>query len=344
MGTKMKYQFGLCGAFDFDEKATGGQSVKTREFYYALCDEIGKDNVVILESTGYRKNPFIFLARFLRMFRKCEKVIVFPAQNGIKVFAPLCFFFSGKCKVYYSVIGGWLPKLAKENPKLKKYLSGFESILVETNVMRAQLANEGISNTYRLLNFKRLSPQNIIRETEIPLRLCYFSRVLEEKGIEDAIDAMKRINRDSCKCIFDIYGPVVDGYAERFNALMKEFPVNIRYKGVIDPSDSIKVIGEYDVQLFPTHYATEGIPGSIVDSYYAGVPVIASRWNSFSDVVIDKVTGIGFELGNAEELTECIEWAIDHPADILDMKRNCLEEAKKYSPHSVLSDLFKYME
>lgn len=56
----MKYKFGLCGPFDFQEKYTGGQSVKTREFYYGLCERIGKSNILILESTEYKKIRFCF--------------------------------------------------------------------------------------------------------------------------------------------------------------------------------------------------------------------------------------------------------------------------------------------
>ena len=50
------------------------------------------------------------------------------------------------------------------------------------------------------------------------------------------------------------------------------------------------------MQIFPTRFTTEGIPGSIIDSYYAGVPVLASKWNSFDDVIEDGKTGVGLSL------------------------------------------------
>ena len=64
----MRYKFGLGGPFDFEEKSTGGQSVKTREFYYGMCSAIGKDNIQILESTLYKKNPFSFFSLCIALY------------------------------------------------------------------------------------------------------------------------------------------------------------------------------------------------------------------------------------------------------------------------------------
>ena len=71
----MKYKFGICGPFDFEEKSTGGQSVKTREFYYALCERVGRENIAILESTGYKINPIGFTAKLIKMLKQCEHII-----------------------------------------------------------------------------------------------------------------------------------------------------------------------------------------------------------------------------------------------------------------------------
>ena len=54
-----------------------------------------------------------------------------------------------------------------------------------------------------------------------------------------------------------------------------------RYCGIKDPKDSVKTLKNYFALVFPTRFYTEGIPGTIIDAYYAGVPVIASKWESF---------------------------------------------------------------
>ena len=142
----MKYKFGICGPFDFEERGTGGQSVKTREFYYALMESIGKEKIQILESTGYKKNPLLFFLRYVNLLRNSEHTIILPAQNGIKIFAPISVWLKGKGKIHYSVIGGWLPELLRDKPSLKKYLRRFDTILVETNVMKRDLETLGLTN------------------------------------------------------------------------------------------------------------------------------------------------------------------------------------------------------
>lgn len=338
----MKYKYGICGPFDFNEQGTGGQSVKTREFYYVLCDTVDKDKIRILESTEWKKNPLKFVIEYIWLLRNCNHIIIFPAQNGVRILAPLSAWFKKNNKVHYSVIGGWLPQLIKDKPSLKKYLSRLDNILVETNVMKTELEIQGLNNVSRLLNFKRLNPISTddINEHK-PIRLCYFSRVSKEKGIEDAINAVKQINDTEIKCLFDIYGPIVSEYENDFAKILTHLPKEIRYCGKIKPERSIDTLKNYDIQLFPTRFPTEGIPGSVIDSYFAAVPVLAAKWNSFEDVIIDGVTGLGYQQGNFNDLCIKLEWLINHSSEISIMKHNCLKEAENYTPQTVIQSFFK---
>lgn len=58
---------------------------------------------------------------------------------------------------------------------------------------------------------------------------------------------------------------------------------------------AVEIISKYHYQIFPTRYKTEGIPGSIIDSFFSGTPVIASKWDSVNDVLED-----GYNLQTAE--------------------------------------------
>lgn len=337
---KKKYKYGICGPFDFEEKSTGGQSVKTREFYYALRDSVGSEKIKILESTSYKKNPINFLSKMVKLFKNCENIIIFPAQKGILVFSPLCGFLKNMfgAKTYYSVIGGWLAKIVDKNLYLKKSLIKFDSILVETSIMEQELGILDIKNVTKLENFKNLTP---VREDEIkkvsnPIKLCYFSRVTKMKGIEDVVSIVKKLNEKKIVCVLDIYGPITDGYDGEFLKLQSNFTKEISYKGKIRPEESVNVISKYDLQIFPTRYKTEGIPGAILDSYFAGVPVIAAKWNSFSDVINDGETGIGYEMNNLNDFYVKMKEIIDNPDKINNMKYLCLNESKKYMPEVVI--------
>lgn len=336
----MQYKFGICGPFDFNEMSTGGQSIKTREFYFALSDCCSKETIMVLESTEYKKNPLRFVYNFYKLMKNCENVIVFPAQNGIRVFAPLCKIIkkiTNTC-TFYGVIGGWLPNLLTTNPKLKRSLLDFDCILVETNVMKTSLINNGLQNVEKLENFKRMQPvsESDIKGVSHPVKLCYFSRVTKQKGIEDAVKIVNMINKTKIRCTLDIYGPVADGYDLEFDILKKDFSSGIRYMGKANPSDSVSILSEYDLQVFPTHYRTEGIPGSILDGYFAGVPVVAAKWDSFSDLVEDGVTGRGYTMGDLDDFYKTLMELILDEKNIMQMKKSCLKEANKYLPQNVI--------
>ena len=91
------------------------------------------------------------------------------------------------------------------------------------------------------------------------------------------------------------------------------------------------VIKGYYMLLFPTHFTTEGIPGTIIDSYAAGVPVIASKWDGFNDVIDNGVTGIGYQCLHNECLQAAIEDAIKSPNKIKEMKKQNVDDDFEFS-------------
>ena len=64
--------------------------------------------------------------------------------------------------------------------------------------MKVNMEKLGFSNIYILPNCKELK---ILKENELvyatskPFKLCTFSRVMKEKGIEDAVNAVEEINK-----------------------------------------------------------------------------------------------------------------------------------------------------
>jgi len=60
---------------------------------------------------------------------------------------------------------------------------------------------------------------NELQDTHaLPYKLCTFSRVLKEKGIEDAINAVIKVNTDCGRevCTLDIYGQIDENTKMRF--------------------------------------------------------------------------------------------------------------------------------
>ena len=73
-------------------------------------------------------------------------------------------------------------------------------------------------------------------------------------------------------------------------------------------------------------------------AYSAGVPVIASRWQGFNDVIFEGITGFGYEMENQKELNNILVNLIDYSL-VNTMRLNCIQEAQKYTPNNVISVL-----
>lgn len=344
----MKKNICIIGAFDFMDMNSDGQTVKTRELYYSLCKQYGENNITYIETFGWKNKPFKILKEMYKNVKRCNIFIMLPAHNGVEVFSRLLVF----CKkykdiqIFYDVIGGWLPEKTKKHPRLLKYLKYFDGIWVETSSMLCALNKQGLNNIYVLPNYKNL---NILSEQElennylIPFKVCTFSRVIEKKGIEDAIEAINKVNKDLNTIVFhlDIYGPIGDSFSKKFEELKKNNRDVISYKGVISPSESVNILKDYYALLFPTRFYTEGIPGTIIDAYASGVPVITTLWQNYQDIFVEGSTGWGYDFGDQEEFVKVLKKAAQYSDEFLKMKPSCLKAAWKYHSNTVIKQIDK---
>ena len=340
----------MIGHFGFGKELLNGQTIKTKTVTAELERQLGADQIIKIDTHGGASVLPKVICKMGKVFRSCENVVIFPAHNGVRVFVPVCAFFNQfyHRKLHYVVIGGWLDNLLGRHGALIGLLKNFSGIYVETQSMQRALNQRGLSNVVVMPNFKNLhvlDKSELVYSTGKPYRLCTFSRVMKEKGIEDAVEAVKKINESHEEVLFelDIFGQVDDAQTEWFERLMTVAPPYVQYKGVIPYNKSVDVIKNYFALLFPTKFYTEGIPGTIIDAYAAGVPVISSKWESFSDVVEDSVTGIGYEFDNYYSLIELLEYIYCKPEKIAAMKIACLSRAKMFSPEAIIGDFVRRM-
>lgn len=343
------YKVTVCGHFGGKEKFFDGQTVKTKNIYSALVNEYGEENVSKLDTYGWKKNPFSFFIKCVSKFKNSKNFVILPAHNGIKVFIPLFTWLKRiyKTKVFYVVIGGWLPEKLKNKKELLNKIKKIDKIFVETNIMKTNLDRLNVKNVEVLVNFKNIKPLEI-NELEFnytkPYKVCTFSRVMQEKGIEDAIEAIKEVNKlskDELYCL-DIYGPIDTAYEKKFEEILRNAPSYIKYKGCIEPDKSVEILKNYYLLLFPTKFYTEGIPGTIIDAFSAGIPVISSRWQNFNEIITEKYDGFGYDFGELSQLVLRLK-ELSESINVLDMKKNCLLEAKKYVPNVAIKNLTKHL-
>lgn len=325
----------IIGHFGGDNNFTDGQTVKTKILYEELT-KYTNWHIDILD-TYYKKNKIIFLFKSLFKISKNKIIIVLLSGNGMKKFFPLLFFFSKifNKKVFHDVIGGNLHSYVDSENNFKKYLNSFCENWVETRGMAKLLNNREIKNTRIIPNFREAEKIDIkVKKYENIFYFCTFSRVNKEKGISDAILSINKINQlyaDVC-CYLDIYGPVDANYQDEFERLIDENQKCVSYKGNISQSKAISVLKEYDFLLFPTRWRGEGQAGTIIESFFAGVPVIASDWMYNSEMISHKVNGLIYPNKDMNNLVDAINWVINNSSSIYKMKQNALIESRYYLP------------
>ncbi len=146
----------------------------------------------------------------------------------------------------------------------------------------------------------------------------YVGRLSQEKSVGTLIEAYRQNGlRIPLKIVGD--GP-----------LRKLLQADVQAAGL---EDVIKFMGQqdkltvltlmYDAQLlvFPSiWYETFGL--TMVEAFACGLPVIASRLGSMAEIVEDGVTGLHFEAGNSAELADKMQWANEHPEEMICMGKN----------------------
>lgn len=335
----------VCGNFAGEGMTPNeGQSIKTKCIYDALVEKYGDELVCSINTFGGIRSIGRIIINLTKALVSTNNLVMLPAGNALKL-TPLVvllnlFFHRG---LHYVVIGGWLDQYINEHKLIHRCLMQFDGIYVETNTMKEQLIKQQFDNIIVLPNFRNihiLHSSTCLYNITRPYHLCTFCRVMKEKGIEDAVATVEEINNSLQKNVYtlDIFGPIEKGQEEWFEQLKKHFSENIRYKGIIDYNNAYNVLPSYFAMIFPTHFYTEGIPGTIIDAFEAGVPVIYSKWKHAKDVLNDRV-GIGYEFSSAEDLKKTLQAILVNPQRIMQLRKNCLIEAKKYDTEVALNIL-----
>lgn len=342
----MKTKIGMIGYFASGKSKSGGQEAKTCAIAGELDKEYGTAEVKKVDTLNWKRHPMRLFFQLVDLACNCKNVIMLPAHKSVKIFTPVLVFlkkFTG-VTIHYAVVGGWLPTMTNTDERLKTLLKKVDYIYVETSSMEIAMQKQGFNNIVRFPNFKHITPLNVKQLKDSytePYRMCFFARVTREKGLEDAIDAVQAVNKKYGRMVYhlDVYGPIQGGQEEWFEQLKNKFSDCVEYKGFVEPEESVETLQDYFGMIFPTHYKTEGVPGTIIDAYAAGVPVVTARWDNCGDVLDENVTGLGYELGNVHELIDCLDNICQNPKRFISMKLDCIKKASEFMPEKIMENM-----
>lgn len=137
-----------------------------------------------------------------------------------------------------------------------------------------------------------------------PIRILAVSRLVEKKGLRDAVCAVAQLQ---LPCEFVIVG---DGpLRTSLQALVDRLGVDgsIRLAGALPRHEIAALLQKTDIFLAPSVTAPngdiEGIPVAIMEAMASGIPVVSTRHSGIPELVQDNVSGFLLEEGDVAGLT-----------------------------------------
>ena len=296
----MKYFY--LGAFP---PGYGGVTIKNRDLYQGLSQRLPMERVDFnrIKRRGWREA--LRLAGAL-LGRRHTFVIGVAGKQTRKRFSGLLYHINRRAmnRSLLVVMGGTAARDIAADPQYRKWVAQYKKIYVETEGMRSTLAEAGLTNAALYPNGRFIPKQTLpCREnTDRPLRCLCFSQVSREKGADIALDAVKALPQVE----LDLYGHVVPEYEADFRAALSACP-NAVYQGIFkgEPEELYALLNQYDVLLFPTRFAIEGVPGVLVEAKIAGITSIVSDM-SYNAELVKEDEGLVLEKNDAAHMAQAI--------------------------------------
>lgn len=341
----------IIGTIDETHTIVSGQYDRTEVVVEGLKN--AGYNVKFTNMINWRKNPICIIYNIIKNYFWCDAFIFVSWINGAKVNLQLWKWLRiiSKRPAFQIAIGGKQNcDYIRQDAKYRELVKQLDAVFVELQPMVDEYIQCGIERVVHLPNCKRINRETSRNtpEMEVPFRFCTYSRVMPEKGVKEAVEAVERLNQKYGiqYCTLDIYGTYNDEDRQWFENIMSKASDSISYKGRIERKDSISVLGQYDLMLFPTRYVNEGVPGSMIDCYEAGLPIVVSNTTFVSTIVIDSLTGFVYDDADGLNLDKAIlRYTEDlSTSEKIEMRKRCISMAMKYDTSAVIDTLSQYLE
>lgn len=132
------------------------------------------------------------------------------------------------------------------------------------------------------------------------LRFLFIGRIMKDKGIEELMEAAKRIKEMYKNIQFDALGFCEDEYKEKIEFLREK--KIITFHGLKD--NVREYLENCNAVIHPTYH--EGMSNVLLEAAATGRPILASNIPGCREIFDEGISGFGFEPKNIESLTQAI--------------------------------------
>jgi len=202
--------------------------------------------------------------------------------------------------------------IAKRSRFLRDILNKVDVILAPSKFLREKFIDYEIAKNriVRLAHGIDHRPLvNFGKEFSNRFRFGFVGHVSEHKGIRVLIKAFNRIKEDNVA--LSIFGPYRQSYLSKLRRELK-IDSRITFYGPFNNREISSVFSKIDVLVYPSIWY-ENQPIAILEALIAKIPVITSNIGGMAELVQDGITGLLFEAGNPEDLSQKMVSLINNP-------------------------------
>jgi len=164
------------------------------------------------------------------------------------------------------------------------------------------------------------------------LRIVFVGALIQRKGLNILIDAVRQLQHGGSTIALDVFGP---GDASAF---AMEAP-RITYRGLIPFGQVQEHLAGYDLLVLPSHYDGWGVV--VNEALCAGVPVVCS--DQVGAGVLTRKFGVGktFVSGKSQSLAQVLAEIQDNKTLLNEMRRATIDAAAAIQPEVAAAYMLK---
>ena len=344
----MKKKVLVLGHLGFNVNLFDGQTNKTRNVYELLLSK--KNEFGNLKYFDTQKFKYSFRSPFEMIFSilSCDTLIYIPAHNNLKFLFPIiyCICKSLKIKLLYIVVGGWLDEYLENKKFHVSLLSNIGGIFPQTDQLCDKLRQHYLfKNVVYFPNFRMHSFVPTFIQNNDAFKIVFMARIFRLKGIDTIFELARYIEvkyKKNHSFSIDFYGPIQKDEDDYFKEEIEKFDF-ISYKGILEPKQIYLNLNKYDLLVLPTRYEGEGFPGTILDAYISGIPVVVSDWKYLSEFVDHGQSGYLYDPNKKEEFHFYVDKLYHDRNLLIQMKKKAFEKSQNYSSEKAWNIIKDYL-
>lgn len=275
--------------------------------------DLKKNGIKCVTARVIKNKCFRYLIAYWKLFIEIRKVdfVYFYFPGSFKYGTFICRLLKIKYGLYIRGMQGINNKIAHSIYKgAHTIFTVSESFTEMVNI----IAGKDVANTIRPMI--PYTENDIVFGREYELKdkyhILYFSRVVEDKGIRELLEAVKFLKENSeHNFSLEIVG---DGeFYEQSKQITKELGIEdiVEFSGAIfDKNIKKEIFTKSDIYILPTYH--EGFPRTHYEAMLFGTPIITTFVGGIPSLMKENDNCIKIEPKSTKSIIEKLEWAMNN--------------------------------